>query len=245
MLGTDIGQGGGPSFAFYVQQTDGSAPVWLGEGDGQALSPDGRLALAVLQSEPQQLIVAPTGAGETRTLEPGDVVRYTRAVFAPSGRQVVFAGSDGQDRERLYVQDVAEGPPRAVTDEGVTLAKIGRPVSPDARRVVAVGPDGVPALYPLAGGEPVVIPGLGDLDVPICWTPDGREIFVARYEETPLRIERVDLRTGRARPWSVIGRSLPSASLGQSRILVTPDGESYVVSHVRSMTDLYLTSPLK
>ena len=46
VLGTDEGVEGGPNFSFYVQKTDGSAPVWLGEGDGQALSPDGRLVLA-------------------------------------------------------------------------------------------------------------------------------------------------------------------------------------------------------
>jgi tRNA A-37 threonylcarbamoyl transferase component Bud32 len=246
VLGTDVGQGGGPSFAFYVQRTDSSPPVWLGEGDGQALSPDGRFALAVLvHVQPQQLVVAPTGAGETRTLEPGPVVRYARAVWDRTGRRVVFAGVDGQDRERVYVQDVAGGPPRAVTDEGMTLAKIGRPVSPDDERVVALGPDGIPALYPLAGGEPVAIPGLGELDVPICWTPDGREIFVMRYEESPPRIERVDVSSGRVRPWTGPGRALPSGLWGQNRILVTPDGESYAYSQVRRMSDLYLTSPLK
>jgi hypothetical protein len=246
VLGTDTGQGGGPNFSFYVQKTDGSAPVWLGEGDGQTLSPDGRFALAVLlQSKPQQLVVAPTGAGEVRALEPGDVARYTRAVWDSSGRRVVFAGIDGQDHERLYVQDVDGGPPRAVTGEGVTLAKVGRPVSPDDRRVVALGPDDVPALYPLAGGEPVAVPGLGELDVPICWTPDGRELFVARYENTPATIERVDVSSGRTRPWAASGRAPASGLWGQNRILVTPDGESYAYSQVRRMSDLYLTSPLK
>jgi len=246
VLGTDVGEGGGPNFSFYVQRTDGSAPVWLGEGDGHALSSDGRFALAVLvHARPQQLIVAPTGAGETRTLDPGAIVRYSRAVWDGTGRSVVFAGIDEKDRERLYVQDVAEGPPRAVTEEGVTLARIGRPVSPDGRQVVAVGPDGVPALYPLAGGQPVALPGLGELDVPICWTTDGRELMVARYENDSSRIERVDVTSGRTRPWSRLGRSLPSGLLGQDRILVTPDGESYAYSRVRYFTDLYLTSPLR
>jgi eukaryotic-like serine/threonine-protein kinase len=87
VLGTDVGQGSGPNFSYYVQKTDGSAPVWLGEGDGQALSPDGRFALAVLvKSRPQQLVLAPTGAGKTRTLEPGPIVRYSR-VWDPSGRR--------------------------------------------------------------------------------------------------------------------------------------------------------------
>ena len=246
LLGTDMGQGGGPNFRYYVQRTDGSAPVWLGEGDGQALSPDGHFALAVLvQAPPQQLIITPTGAGETRTLERGTVVRYTRAVFDGSGRRVVFAGVDAQDRERLYVQDVAGGPPRTVTEEGVTLAKIGRPVSPDDQQVAAVGPDGIPALYPLGGGEPLAIPGLGELDVPIRWTPDGRELFVVRYEESPPRIERVEVRSGRTRAWAGLGRSLPSGIWGQNRILVTPDGESYAYSQIRQMSHLYVTSPLQ
>jgi serine/threonine protein kinase/Tol biopolymer transport system component len=148
ILGTDTGEGGGPSFSFYVQKTDGSAPVWLGEGDGQSISPDGRRVLAVLHAKPEQLIVVPTGAGETRTLEPGPIVRYSRAVWDPTGRRVVFSGFDGNDVERVYLQDVDGGPPRAVTTEDVSLPRIGRPVSPDARRVVALGPDGLPALYP-------------------------------------------------------------------------------------------------
>ena len=112
VLGTDTGEGAGPNFAFYVQKTDGSAPVWLGEGDGQALSPDGRFVLAVLvHAKPEQLIVVPTGAGETRTLEPGPVVRYSRAVWDPIGRRVVFSGFDAQDVERVYLQDADGGPP--------------------------------------------------------------------------------------------------------------------------------------
>ena len=150
VLGTDVGQGGGPNFGLYVQKTDGSPPVWLGEGDGQALSPDGRFALALLiQSHPQQLVVAPTGAGEKRTLDPGPVVRYSRAVWVPPGDRVVVAGIDAKDEERLYVQALSGGPPRAVTEDGVTIGKIGRPVSPDGRRVVGLVPDDVPALYPL------------------------------------------------------------------------------------------------
>jgi Tol biopolymer transport system component len=246
VLGTDVGQGGSPNFSFYVQKTDGSAPLWLGEGDGQALSPDGRFALAVLvHAQPQQLVVAPTGAGETRSLEPGPIVHYERAVWDPFGRRVVLSGIDAQDGVHVYVQDVAGGPPRAVTEEGVTLAKIGRPVSPDGQRVVANGPDGIPALYPLGGGEPVAIPGLGELDVALCWTPDGQELFVARYEETPPRIERIRLATGATRAWTGLLQSAPSGLQGQYRILVTPDGGSFAYNYSRWISDLYLASQLK
>jgi Tol biopolymer transport system component len=247
VVGTDEGTGAGSNFSFYVQKTDGSPPVWLGEGDGQALSPDGRLVLVrLVQTRPQQLVLVPTGAGETRTLEPGPIVRYTRAVWDPSGRRVVIAGADASDAERLYVQDVGGGPPTAVTDEGVTLASLGRPVSPDGRRVAARDPDGNPALYSLAGGPPAPVPGLDDYDdVPLCWTPDGRELIVAHYEETPVRVEYVEVASGRTRPWKGPRRSLTTGQLGQTRLLVTPDGESYAYGSYRRMSDLYLSSPLR
>ena len=213
VLGTDTGESTGPNFAFYVQKTDGSAPVWLGEGDGQALSPDGRFVLAVLvHAKPEQLIVVPTGAGETRTLEPGPVVRYSRAVFDPTGRRVVFSGFDAQDVERVYVQVADGGPPQAVTTDDVGLPRIGRPVSPDGRRVVARGPDGLHALYSLAGGAPVPLPGVGENDLPLSWTPDGRELWIARYEEMPPRIERVDVATGVRGPGTGSGARPPAVS---------------------------------
>jgi hypothetical protein len=246
VLGTDTGEGGGPNFRFYLQKTDGSPPVWLGEGDGQSMSPDGRFVLAVLvHAKPEQLIVVPTGAGETRSLEPGPVVRYSRAVWDPTGRRVVFSGFDQQDVERVYLQDADGGPPRAVTTDDVGLPRIGRPVSPDGRRVVALGPDSLPALYPLAGGDPIALPGVGEKDVPMSWTQDGRELWVARYEETPPRIERVDVASGRTRPWNRLGRAAPSGLQGDYRILVTPDGESYAYTFGRRSSDLYLMSPLR
>jgi Tol biopolymer transport system component len=246
VLGTDIGQGSGPSYRFYVQRTDGSAPVWLGDGDGQALSPDGRFALALLaRASPQQLLVVPTGAGQARVLEPGPVTEYRRAVWDPTGRKVVFTGAERKGESRLYVQDLAGGPPRPVTPVGVELLKIGRPVSPDGTRVAAVGPDLIPTLYPLAGGEPVGIPGLSEEDVPLCFTPNGRELIVARYKETPPLVERVEIATGKTRPWTGMRRALPSGLSSQYSVLVTPDGASYAYSYLRGMADLYFVKRLR
>ena len=246
ILGTDQGQGGGSEFRVSLQRTDGVPPIWLGEGDGQGLSPDGRMALAVLlHTKPQQLVMIPTGAGQPKTLDPGPVVEYKRAVWDPSGTRIVLSGVDRQDVERVYTQDAAGGPPRAVSPDNVGLPRIGRPVSPDGRQFVALGSDDVPALYPLAGGEPTSVPGLEAVDVPICWTPDGRELYVAHYEGGWPRIDRVDVRTGRRRPWNRLGPVGPAGYQGQGRVLVTPDGESYAYSINRTMNSLYLTSSIR
>ena len=98
---------------------------------------------------------------------------------------------------------------------------------------------------PIAGGEPTPVPGLSEDDVPLCWTPDGRELMVARYQDTPPRIDQVEVAGGRARPWKSQRRSPPSGLLGQARLLVTPDGESYAYGSYRRLSDLYLSSPLR
>ena len=95
------------------------------------------------------------------------------------------------------------------------------------------------------GGEPVRIPRLREDDVPISFTPDGRELFVARYTETPPLVERVDIATGRRRPWTAMRRGRSSGNLGHYRVLVTPDGASYAYSYFRRLDDLYLLTGLK
>ena len=75
----------GENYAVCLRGTDGSAVVRLGEGAAQDLSPDGKWALAVVPSSPQQLVLYPTGAGEKRRLEPGGLVSYDAAQFFPDG----------------------------------------------------------------------------------------------------------------------------------------------------------------
>ena len=69
VLFTEGGEGGGPGHPVYVRATDGSPAVRLGEGFGQALSPDKKWAIAILRSATDpQLVAYPTGAGEARVL---------------------------------------------------------------------------------------------------------------------------------------------------------------------------------
>ena len=246
VLGTDIGQGSGPNYSFYVQRTDGSAPVWLGDGDGQALSPDGRFALALLaRASPQQLLVVPTGAGQTRVLEPGPVTEYRRAVWDPTGRKVVFTGAERKGESRLYVQDLTGGPPRPVTPVGVELLKIGRPVSPNGTHVVASGPDlSLPSTpSPAANG----------------WRSRASMRTTSRSashqtaarcswrgtERALLSVQRIEIATGKTWPWTGMSRARPSGVFGQDSVLVTPDGASYAYSYHRGMGNLYLMTGLK
>src|SRR5262249_43496612 len=67
---SEEGEGGGPGYSVFLRKLDGSAPTRLGEGEGLALSPDGKWVLtALVRSSPVELVLLPTGAGEPKRLK--------------------------------------------------------------------------------------------------------------------------------------------------------------------------------
>ena len=135
--------------------------VWLGEGDPLALSPDGKWILTRrTYLSPQKLVLVPTGAGQSHTLEAGPVERYLEGKWFPDGRRILFSAIEPGHEARLYVQDVDGGKPRAVGPEGLRLPSFGGAVSPDGTRTIAFDPDSGPVLYAIGGTEVTPVPGL-------------------------------------------------------------------------------------
>src|SRR5262249_28454553 len=142
----------------------------LGDGFSQRLSPDGRWALAVLYAPPQ-LMLLPTGAGETRTLERGPIEQYTGgACWFPDGKRVVFQAREPDRDWRCYVQNIEGGAPQPITPEGATRTWQGIFVSPDGRSVIASDAQHRPSFYPVEGGGPQPIPHLEKEDEIAGWT---------------------------------------------------------------------------
>jgi predicted Ser/Thr protein kinase len=247
-VGADTtGKVGGSSV--YVRKTDGSPAVWIGAGDAQALSPDGRWVLTrLVETSPEKLVLLPTAAGEARTLESGGVTHYARACWFSNGKGILFVGSEsGQLGTRLYVQDLAGGGPRAITSEGVALPPLGGAMSPDGRRIVALTENLSPVFYMSDGGDPIPVRGLEAGDLPIGWTSDSRGLFFVRIEEleTSAKVYRVDVSTGRQSLWKQITAAQPMGMVGHYRILMTPDGKSYVYNYTRHLGDLFLAEGVR
>jgi Tol biopolymer transport system component len=131
-----FGAGGGAHGAVYIRGTDGSAPKRIATGNARALSPDGKWALCDGDGGAPPLRLVPTGAGQVRILEPGDITRYGPGGFHPDGASVWFNAVEPGHPARCYVQSVAGGPPRPLPagSSGV------RAISPDGS-VLAVGDD--------------------------------------------------------------------------------------------------------
>jgi Tol biopolymer transport system component len=242
VLFDESGYGGGPNYSVFVRKTDGSPAVRLGEGIGQSLSPDGKLAISIPVTPPYRVVLLPTGAGQPRRLE-GNIEVHSARWF-PDGKRIFFEGHEAGRGARLFVRDLAGGEPRAITPEGVRLFG-GRELSHDGRFIAAIGPDQKAYVFPAEGGEPRPIPGWSDNDEVCGWTEDGRGLFVYTHGELPAKVFRLDLATGKRLPWKEV---LPADSAGVVTIvplLFTPDGRSYVYSYPRILSQLYVGEGLR
>ena len=231
-------------YALFLRRTDGTPPVRLGDGRGLTLSPDGKWVLAThLVDNATELVLLPTGAGDTRRLGRPAIVA-SGASFLPGGERVVVSGHAPGAGERLYTLDLAQGALAPISPEGIT-AYFSAMASPDGRLAFATGPDGKLTLYPVEGGEPRVVPGTSLDDIAIRWTADGRGLFVQRRAALPARVERVDVATGERKPWLALVPPDPAGVQGIGPIHMSADGRAYVYSYRRKLDQLYVVEGLR
>jgi Tol biopolymer transport system component len=253
LIFTEEGEGGGPGYSVFLRKLDGSAPTRLGEGEGLALSPDGKWVLtAVVRASPLELVLLPTGAGEPKPLKKSSVTpENLPAFFYPDGRKIIFMGSAAGRPRRIYEQDLEGGDPRPISPEGV----IARCLSPDGKRLVArveagerlsilTVADGT--MRPLAGSEP------GDLS--LAWSADGGSLFVRprRSDDTIVggasltgRVFRINVESGLRELWKEFRPSDPGGMNGINIGAITPDGKTMAFTYGRRNSDLYVVSGWK
>ena len=208
VLFTRYDEGAGRDSEVGVRRLDAPSAVRLGTGEAVQLSPDGTSALAIVYSVPSQLLVFPTGAGESRSLTVAGF-NYLGAGWYPDGRRLIFVAEQKGQPLSAYVQGAAGGAP---TRLGVDLGPLGSPVhswrsllvSPDGRWFT--GRAGPPTLVSIEGSQPRSLANLGDTDSPVGWTADGRGLFVNRPGSTEgaVQIVRVDVASGAIELWKEI-----------------------------------------
>ena len=242
LLFGEVGEAGGDSYGIYIRQTDGSPAVRLGDGNPQGLSPDGKWVLAITHASPEQLILLPTKAGELRTIT-HDAIDHFTAAWTPDGKQILFYGVEAGKSPRLYVQDVENGTPRAISPEGAVASFIL--VTPDGKLAVGTGPDGNRWFFPLHEGEPHPIPGIQPYERIAGFSADGKSAFAYNRAGLPCNVTRIDLATGKRTVWKELFPADPAGVDSIGGVAITPDEKSYVVSYPRTLSDLYVVEGLK
>jgi len=232
----------GVNYATGLRPIDGSPVVQLGEGLGSDLSMDDKWAASIMPSLPAAVALYPTGPGQPRRLDLGQMESVDSAVWFPDGKRLLVCGAEAGRAPRCYVQDV-DGQPRAVTPDNVGEGI----VAPDGRHFLA-RPGGVnsrvrstgepPQLYSIDGGTPRPIPGLTAEDVPVRFASDGRSLIVTQ-NKVPAPVTRVFLDTGRREPMFQISPERTSGIVGISSLVVGNDPSAYAYSFYHFASRLF------
>jgi hypothetical protein len=98
----------------------------------------------------------------------------------------------------------------------------------------------------VAGGEPRPLPGVSDQERIGGWSDDGRTLFIYKRNDLPVKVERVDLNSGKrelAREITPSDRA--GLSGGINALRMTADGKTYAYSYLQQLSELQLVEGLK
>ena len=227
-------------YAVYSRALDGSPPVRLGEGIGQALSPDGRSALAIQFTTPMRLAVYPTGAGETRLLPTDGIDRIFGADWTPDGGGVVFAAEQQGQPVRLYKQKLADAAPTRIGVDGLTLPFSRNLVAPDGAFVIALNTSHEYVRVPLDGGPVTPLNALSQGDQPLAWEREPGVLLVAESgTQWPIKLMRVDLGRGTRSLWREIDAP-PDATRRSVPAALSPDRKTLALTTQQARSTLHV-----
>ncbi|HEY6138045.1 MAG TPA: hypothetical protein VI670_09810, partial [Thermoanaerobaculia bacterium] len=236
-------EGGGAANAIYLRTAGAPAPVRIGDGAGDALSPDGKFVLA---HDGPKLAVVPTGSGEARDLNV-DGAFDPGAVWVPNSARVIVAGALRQKGYQLLLVDTLDETVKPVSPENI-WGDAYRPfaISPDGRTVAGMTGRQTIALYAVEGGAaPVDVPGTEPGEVPIQWSGDAASLFVYRPTDLPARVYRVNLATGARELWREFTPADPAGVYRLAPICIAPDANAYAYNARRTLSDLFVADGLR
>ncbi|MGA9558360.1 MAG: protein kinase [Terriglobales bacterium] len=244
----DWGSAAGASGLAFLRKTDGSPAIKLGQYGEPVLSPDGKQVLASNATTVNLagFALLPTGAGEIQKVNANGIQETASRGFMPDGKAIYYAGDDGHGW-KMYIQDIPAGAPRAVTP-AISVKRNhqeGHILSPDGRTFFARDPSERGGLYPVAGGEPHLIPGWLPEDIWVAWAAEGRSVYVYHDDKTSAPLCQLELATGKR---ELITTLAPIDVAGVTSIVnarVTADGKTYAYSFSRELSDLFLVDGVR
>jgi hypothetical protein len=168
-----------------------------------SLSPDGKWALTFPAIGGSEIVLLPTGPGESKHLPLPNGFSPAGAQWFPDGKRLLLAASERGHGVRLYEMelgaDLSATLPRPFSPEGVTRA--WQAISPDGRFVVATHIDGRTNIYSTVDGVVRPAAGVAAGERPIRWSDDPQYFYTQSRTEFPSKIYRVEFGTGRRQLW--------------------------------------------
>jgi Tol biopolymer transport system component len=235
----------GEEYGAYLRNLNGAPGVLLGVGYGAGITADGRLVPAMRFSKPHTLVLYPTGVGEQREINLGNLEvvfssNENGVTFSRDSHWALLAAYDSKRELRDYLVDMRSGSVRPVTPPGSKAGKL----SPDGTKVATYNlTTQRPMLVDVASGQVSAVPGLEPDDEVMGWSSDGRSLTVWN-QELPARVTMVDIASGRRQ---LVQTVEPFALLGSmyARMVVSGDGKTAAYRQRRGLYQIYIADGLK
>ena len=162
--------------------------------------------------------------------------------YLPDGKHLIAVGIEAGHGGRDYIIDIASGDTKPLTPEGTT----GVNVSPDGRLVIVTGPDGSWGIWPMDGSGLRPIPGI-DSSYIVTYCSNGNAVYVVPGTNpgNTLKVDRVDIATGKRSFFREFGSGLPTGSAVVGRVRFSRDGNAYVYVYDQVLSEAYLVTALK
>src|SRR5262249_19732486 len=117
ILFDETGDAAGSTHGVYLRNTDGSPAIRLADGYAGQISPDGKWVLSFSPTFPSQLVMTPTGPGESRVLSlPNE--HCIGALWLHDGHTVGFVTGASTQQSKLYELDLATQKRTEILPEG-------------------------------------------------------------------------------------------------------------------------------
>ena len=219
--------------------------IHVGQGYGDGITWDGSLVAASRNNDPHKLYLYPTGAGEQRVIDLGDLragfgTFENDITFSRDGRWGVFPAFNSKGEVRDYLFETRGGNLRPVTPIGTRGGKL----SPDATQVVALDIAAQKViLVDVGSGKVSDVAGVEPDEEILAWNADGRGIVVWN-QELPAKITNVDLATGRRQ---LVQTVEPLSMLGSmyARMVASADGKIAAYRHRRGLYAIHIADDLR
>jgi hypothetical protein len=228
---SDWGRSAGSNYAVILRKMDGSPALHLGEGSAMDLSPDSAWVLVSVPSNPARLMLYPTGPGEPRRIDAGELEAYSDGHWFPDGKSIFVCGNAVGKAPRCYVRSLDAPDLRPVTPEGMDQGV----VSPDGKSAVVRSVTGEFLFCTLNGGTPRPLPFIAAGDRLARFSPDGTKIWVFHGN----RVESLDLASGRRELITEIGAAGGAGMTNVTALTLADDPRAYAYTAVEFSSRLF------
>jgi len=234
---SDWGRSAGSNYAVILRKMDGSPALSLGEGSALELSPDSKWVLVNVPSTPARLMIYPTGPGEPRRIDAGELEAYSDGHWFGDGKSLFVCGNAAGKAPRCYVRSLEAKDLRPVTPEGVDLGV----VSPDGKSAVVRRVTGEFLLCPLDGGTPRPLSFMTAGDRLVRFGADDTKLWVLHGS----RVESVELSSGRRETILELGVSQGAGMTNVTGITVADDPRAYAYTAAEYSSRLFQIEGVK